>query len=70
MLIRIISLSIIAALAVPLLAQTSTPANTVSEPHSVAIRQPHVTQIQNDVLVVAIKKLLQLRDLLRLHTPT
>src|SRR5258705_12899598 len=37
MLTRIISLSITAALAVPLLAQTSTPANTVSEP-----REPEV----------------------------
>jgi carboxypeptidase Q len=39
MLTRIISLSIIAALAVPLLAQTSTPANTVSEPTRTAVRE-------------------------------
>jgi carboxypeptidase Q len=38
MLTRIISLSITAALAVPLLAQTSTPANTVSEPTRTAVR--------------------------------
>ncbi|MDX6460694.1 MAG: hypothetical protein QOE55_4391, partial [Acidobacteriaceae bacterium] len=39
MLTSIISLSIIAALAVPLLAQTSTPANTVSEPTRTAVRE-------------------------------
>jgi len=39
MLTRIISLSIAAALAVPLLAQTSTPANTVSEPTRTAVRE-------------------------------
>src|ERR1700704_1314165 len=39
MLTRIISLSITAALAVPLLAQTSTPANTVSEPTRTAVRE-------------------------------
>jgi hypothetical protein len=39
MLTKIISLSITAALAVPLLAQTSTPANTVSEPTRTAVRE-------------------------------
>ncbi|MDQ1692888.1 MAG: hypothetical protein QOH85_423, partial [Acidobacteriaceae bacterium] len=39
MLTRIISLFITAALAVPLLAQTSTPAITVSEPTRTAVRE-------------------------------
>ena len=39
MLTRIISLSITAALAVPLLAQTSTPANTVAELTRTAVRE-------------------------------
>ena len=43
---------------------------TPQKPHCAAIRQPQVPQTQNDVSIVAIKKLLQLRDLLRLHTPT
>jgi hypothetical protein len=38
---RIISLSIPAALAVPLLAQTSKPANTVSEPTRTAVRETY-----------------------------
>jgi hypothetical protein len=43
---------------------------TPKKPHGVAIRQPHVSQIQNDVSVVAIKKLFQFHDVLRFHTPT
>ena len=31
--------------------------------------QPHLQQVENDASVVRIEKLLQLRDLLRLHTP-
>ena len=43
---------------------------TPEKPNGVAIRQPQLSQVQNDVLVVAVEKLLQLRDLLSLHTPT
>jgi hypothetical protein len=43
---------------------------TFQKPHCVAVRQSQVSQIQNDVSVVAIEKLLQFRDVHRLHTPT